>query len=254
MPVKSVLNETGVLITIVLIALPVILGAILVLVKSDHVIKNYRRSRELETLRRRYQSLLSALDRDRLALGQHIGDHEGIGEAGNHERSVLSEGLIERVASRSINPFIERKKRSQPRHDIDPQLNKLVLQFLMCAALWLLVGTTEGQYLGMKFSMPDLDHWSWLSFGRLRPVHTNTVFWGWASMGMLGLAHYVVPRISNTRLYSIRRGYHTLIAVNAAVLIGSILLMAGVNNGGGEYREYIWPVMILFGYGFNQLL
>ncbi|MGN6508580.1 MAG: cbb3-type cytochrome c oxidase subunit I, partial [Chitinophaga sp.] len=96
---------------------------------------------------------------------------------------------------------------------------------------------------------PDADHVSWLSFGRLRPVHTNAVFWGWASLAMLGLGYYVVPRVSNTKLASIRSGWTALWLINAAVVLGSICLMAGINNGGGEYREYIWPVMALFAAG-----
>jgi cytochrome c oxidase cbb3-type subunit 1 len=47
-------------------------------------------------------------------------------------------------------------------------------------------GTTIGEYIGIKFVAPDVDHYSWLSFGRLRPVHTNAVFWGWASLAMIG--------------------------------------------------------------------
>src|SRR5690606_17409293 len=75
------------------------------------------------------------------------------------------------------------------------------------------------------------------------------VFWGWASMAMMGLAYYVVPRISNAPLASIKTGYYTLVLINISVILGSITLMAGINNGGGEYREYIWPVMVLFGIG-----
>lgn len=118
-----------------------------------------------------------------------------------------------------------------------------------------MLGTTFGEYLGIKFSAPDVDHISWLSFGRLRPVHTNMVFWGWASLAMIGLAYYVIPRVSNVRIASIKTGYTTLILINASVIIGSVMLMAGINNGGGEYREYIWPVMALFGIGvFISLL
>ena len=36
---------------------------------------------------------------------------------------------------------------------------------------------------------------------------------------------------------------------NASVIFGTIALMAGINNSGGEYREYIWPIMLLFGIG-----
>ena len=66
---------------------------------------------------------------------------------------------------------------------------------------------------------------------------------------MLGLGYYIVPRVSNTQLASIKKGWYTLYLINAAVILGTICLMAGINNGGGEYREYIWPVMLLFGIG-----
>jgi cytochrome c oxidase cbb3-type subunit 1 len=128
-------------------------------------------------------------------------------------------------------------------------LTKLILWYLGCATFWLLFGTTVGEYVGIKFVAPDVDHYSWLSFGRLRPVHTNAVFWGWASLAMLGLAYYVIPRVSNVPIASVKTGYRTLILINASVVLGSLFLMAGINNGGGEYREYIWPVMALFGVG-----
>jgi cytochrome c oxidase cbb3-type subunit 1 len=107
------------------------------------------------------------------------------------------------------------------------------------------MGTTVGEYLGIKFVAPDADHISWLSFGRLRPVHTNMVFWGWASMAMVGFSYYVIPRVGNTKIFNLKIGYVTLILMNSAVFLGSVCLMAGINNSGGEYREYIWPVMLL---------
>jgi cytochrome c oxidase cbb3-type subunit 1 len=145
--------------------------------------------------------------------------------------------------------FIEQKKKSQVRPYIEPDFTKLILWYLGCAIFWLLFGTTVGEYVGIKFIAPDVDHYSWLSFGRLRPVHTNAVFWGWASLAMMGLAYYVIPRVSNVPIASIKTGYRTLILINASVILGSLFLMAGINNGGGEYREYIWPVMALFGIG-----
>src|SRR5690606_17585930 len=118
----------------------------------------------------------------------------------------------------------------------------------------LIFGTTVGEYLGLKFLAPELDSQSWLSFGRLRPVHTNAVFWGWSSLAMLGLAYYVVPRVSNTPLFNLKLGWYSLFLINACVLLGSATLMAGINNGGGEYREYIWPIMLLFGIALDLTL
>src|SRR6185503_8253068 len=87
------------------------------------------------------------------------------------------------------------------------------------------------------------------SFCRFRRVHTNTVFCGWASLVMLVLGYYIVPTVSNTSLASLKKGWYALFLINAAVILGTICLMDGVNNGGGEYREYIWPVMLLFAIG-----
>ena len=37
-----------------------------------------------------------------------------------------------------------------------------------------------------------------------------------------------------------------MVLTNLMVTLGSISLMSGINNGGGEFREYIWPIMALF--------
>src|SRR5690606_6088937 len=97
--------------------------------------------------------------------------------------------------------------RAIARPNVDPALSKLVIWYLISATAWLLFGTSVGEYIGIKFVAPDVDTVSWLSFGRLRPVHTNSVFWGWASMAMVGLAYYVVPRVSNIKLYSLKMGW-----------------------------------------------
>jgi cytochrome c oxidase cbb3-type subunit 1 len=142
-----------------------------------------------------------------------------------------------------------RKESVSERLDVDGRLVRLVCAYIAAGTAWLLFGSLVGEYLGITFLWPGLNEIQWLSFGRLRPVHTNTVFWGWSSMGMLGIAHYVVPRTCQTRLYSYRLGWAGLVCINLAVIAGDLHLMAGMNNGAQEYREYIWPVMGLFGVG-----
>src|SRR5690606_11672825 len=121
--------------------------------------------------------------------------------------------------------------------------------YLAASTFWLVFGTLVGEYLGLKFIWPDLDQVAWLSFGRLRPVHTNTVFWGWGSLAMIGLACFVIARTSVTRIHSYRTAWWAFALINLSVIVGNVLLMAGINNGGGEYREYIWPVALLFAIG-----
>ncbi len=157
--------------------------------------------------------------------------------------------MVQRVSPHVHAPLVAAKKRGQALTDVDPKLVRLVSAYLLCATVWLVFGTLVGWYVGVKFVRPDIDHIAWLSFGRLRPVHTNAVFWGWTSLAMLGLGHFVVPRTGSTPLYSYRLGWWTLWLINACTVLGTLCLMAGINNGGGEYREYIWPVMALFAVG-----
>ncbi len=143
-------------------------------------------------------------------------------------------------------PLTVAKAPIDERIDSDHQLTRLVFGFLAASAWWLVFGTLVGLYLSLKFLWPDMDAVSWLGFGRLRPIHTNTVFWGWASHGMVGLAYYVVPRTCRRTLYSYRLGWIALAFMSASVVVGDICLAAGINNGAQEYREYVWPAMALF--------
>ena len=248
----SVLSDPGVVITIMLILLPVLAGVVLMIVKVRNVLSQYRRKQNQEEAEK-FAAFLKALPEDEVnetllkrkaALDYRLANNELSGQLKAEDKK----GLININTNASI-PVVSLKKKALKRPNIDPQLSKLVLWYIGCGTVWLVIGTTFGEYLGIKFVAPDVDHLSWLSFGRIRPVHTNIVFWGWASLGMLGLGYYIVPTVSNTPLASMKQGWYTLILINATVVLGTLCLMAGINNSGGEYREYIWPVMILFAIG-----
>lgn len=249
METKNIFSESGIIITLLLIAIPIIVASILVIIQAKKVLKNFFKKKELEKFNEYIKNLspeeVQKLELRKKQLEFSLSNNELAGD----KTPIDAKGLIDNVSEASSLRFIEQKKKNQARPYIEPDLTKLILWYLGCATFWLLFGTTVGEYVGIKFVAPDVDHYSWLSFGRLRPVHTNAVFWGWASLAMLGLAYYVIPRVSNVPIASIKTGYRTLILVNASVILGSLFLMAGINNGGGEYREYIWPVMALFGIG-----
>ena len=146
-------------------------------------------------------------------------------------------------------PLVVAKARVEPVADSDTEWVRLVFGYLSWATAWLVFGTLVGEYIGIKFVLPDLEHVPWLGFGRLRPVHTNTVFWGWSTLAMISMALYVVPKTSRRRLHSFPLAHLSLWLINASVLIGNVLLMSGISNGGQEYREYIWPVQAVFAIG-----
>jgi cytochrome c oxidase cbb3-type subunit 1 len=247
---KPLLSQPGILITIVILLIPVLLGVLFALVKANNAVKQHRNARhkkESEQL----AAYLQKLDDEKLEEALKQRQHEEEFGLTNTELSgnlipADQKGIIKGVNTEPQAHFTAVKKKAIPRPSIDPALSKMIIWYFICAAFWLALGGAVGEYVGIKFIAPEADQVSWLSFGRLRPVHTNMVFWGWASLGIIGLGYYVVPTVSNTRIYNIKWGWISLVLVNLMVIIGSISLMAGINNGGGEFREYIWPITALF--------
>lgn len=248
---SALFSEPGILITLFLIMLPIILGLYIMLIRLNKVAHRTAEKAEAEEAARFAHYLVDlnendldiVLEKRKLAECYRLSGSELSGTKEPND----DKGLIKNINEETGTGFVAFKKKAPKRPNIDPRLSKLIIWYLLSATFWLLFGTTVGEYLGIKFVAPDADSFSWLSFGRLRPVHTNAVFWGWSSLAMLGLGYYVVPRVSNAKIHSIKKGWQSLYLINTAVFLGSICLMAGINNAGGEYREYIWPVMALFG-------
>ncbi|MEO5966945.1 MAG: cbb3-type cytochrome c oxidase subunit I [Ferruginibacter sp.] len=250
---KSLMSEGGIIITVILILTPILVGLLLIALRILKLIRRYRHNLNIVEARKMTEWLKSlpqdqvteALIKRKAMLDFKVSSSALSGtETPNNEK-----GIIGNINEHTNIRFIEEKRKAIDRPGVDPKLSKLVIWFLISATVWLVFGTTVGEYVGIKFVAPDADSLSWLSFGRLRPVHTNAVFWGWSSMAMIGLGYYVVPRVGNNEIYNLKWGWWTLWLINISVFVGSISLMAGINNAGGEYREYIWPIQLLFAIG-----
>ena len=251
---NSLIGESGIQITLVLVLIPILAGLLIAILKTYSTYKNLKSRRELLDLEKKIKTLspeeIQHYEHRKKQMEYQVPENELSGNLPPSDEK----GIISNVNTVEEIRVIPHKRGGIPQQYISPQSAKLILYFLSFSVLWLLVGTSVGEYLGIKFVAPDADHVSWLSFGRLRPVHTNLVFWGWASFAMVGLAYYVIPRVSNVGIFSLKLGWYSLILMNAAVILGTISLMAGINNAGGEYREYIWPVMALFAAGIALTL
>lgn len=128
----------------------------------------------------------------------------------------------------------------------DAALARVFSAYIATATLWLLFATAVGIVLAYKFGAPDFGGGAWLTFGRLRPIHTNATFYGWASLALVGLAYYVAARSSRTPLYSAKLAWIGLVLFNVAALAGTIALDLGYNDGTLEYREWPWPIRLIF--------
>jgi len=120
--------------------------------------------------------------------------------------------------------------------------NSASANFMLSAAVWLILGVLMGLTLALQFVFPDLFRGlPWLVFSRLRQAHTNTVMFAWLSGAMMGVWLYIVPRLAGRQLWSETLGNICVILWNATVLlgIGGILLAYTQSR---EYAEFIWII------------
>ena len=243
-------SQPGIIITIILVLIPILLGVAFAMLKANTTVKRYLNKgkiAEAEEFAHHIKNMDKALLEQTIQNRENALDYSLTHqELSGTEKAEDKIGILNNISDKHQVHFTALKKRAVQKPSLEPGIAKLILWYFGCATFWLVVGTGIGEYLGIKFVAPDVDHQSWLSFGRLRPVHTNIVFWGWASIAMIGLGYYVVPIVSNAKIYSVKWGWYALALTNLMVIFGTICLMSGINNGGGEFREYIWPVMALF--------
>ena len=128
---------------------------------------------------------------------------------------------------------------------VDPATVRVMFEYVAWGTCWLLVGTAFGLIASIKLYWPEFLPFAWLSFGRVRPAHTNVVLLGWCSLVLVGPALYVVSRTSRVPLWSPRLARMALGLWNLALLGGVITLLAGVNRGPQEYREWVWPLAVM---------
>ena len=107
--------------------------------------------------------------------------------------STRKDGCRMSAVARPSPQLITRQRSSAA---ADAATARVAYQYLVWATVWLLVGTVAGLLPAIKLNLPDFLPTPWLSFGRIRPIHTNTVFWGWSTMALVGLAIYVASRTS----------------------------------------------------------
>ena len=250
---EDIFSEPGIVITLVLIFIPLFFALIYLVSKVTTSFRNYNNFQKLKEAEA-FAAFISddenmPSDSELEEIKQKSAYEVVPNEISAGKASHDSKGLLKNITSETNYRFFATKRPPIKRPKIDPALTKLVLWFLGTAVFWLFVGSSVGEYVGIKFIVPDADTYSWLSIGRLRAVHTNLVFWAWATIGIMGLGYYIVPMVSNAPLNSIKNGWTALICVNFAMFVGAITIMAGINNGGGEYREIIWPIMAIWAVG-----
>ncbi len=111
----------------------------------------------------------------------------------------------------------------------------------MFAIGWAIVGMSAGVYAAAELVWPTLDFGeSWLSYGKVRTLHTNAVIFGFGVTALIGTAFYSVQRTSHITLFAPGLAWFVCWAWQLAVLAGGVSLLFGM-NAGKEYAELEWP-------------
>jgi cytochrome c oxidase cbb3-type subunit 1 len=119
--------------------------------------------------------------------------------------------------------------------------DRIVTAFTACAIFWALLGLAAGVYIAAELVWPELGFdQPWLSFGRLRTVHTNVVLFGFGVSALIATAFYSVQRTSHATLFAPGLAWFVFYAWQIAIALGGWSLFAGW-TGGKEYAELEWP-------------
>jgi len=117
----------------------------------------------------------------------------------------------------------------------------VVRGFALSALLWGVVGMAVGLLAALQLAWPQFNVPPYLSFGRIRPIHTNAVIFGFTLGTVFAGSYYGVQRLCRVRMYSDTLSRINLWGWNAIIAAAAVSLMLGKTTS-KEYAELEWPL------------
>jgi len=129
---------------------------------------------------------------------------------------------------------------------VDQKYNFGVVRwFSVASIIYMVVGTFVGVYIAAELAWPFLNFdIPYITFGRLRPLHTNAVIFAFGGCVLMASAFYSVQRTCGVRLWSNKMAWFTFWGWNLVIVLAVITLPLGLTQG-KEYAELEWPIDIL---------
>jgi len=127
----------------------------------------------------------------------------------------------------------------------DTYNDQVVRQFAIMTVVWGIVGMLVGVIIAAQLAWPELNLGiPWLSYGRLRPLHTNAVIFAFGGCALFATSYYIVQRTCHVRLFLGKLASFTFWGWQLVILAAAITLPLGLTQG-KEYAELIWPIDLL---------
>lgn len=123
--------------------------------------------------------------------------------------------------------------------------DSVVRWFAIASVIYGVVGMLVGVIIAAQLTWPELNLGiEWLTYGRLRPLHTNAVIFAFGGSALFATSYYVVQRTCHTRLFANGLAWFTLIGWNVVIVSAVIALPMGITQS-KEYAELPWLVDLL---------
>jgi cytochrome c oxidase cbb3-type subunit I/II len=136
--------------------------------------------------------------------------------------------------------------------------NKIVKKFIYATIVFGVVGMLVGLILALMFLFPNMtDGISWLSFGRLRPLHTNAVIFAFVGNAMFAGIYYSLQRLLKARMFSDFLSNLNFWGWQLIIVAAAVSLPLGYSTS-KEYAELEWPIdiaiaLIWVAFGVNMI-
>ena len=122
---------------------------------------------------------------------------------------------------------------------------KVVRQFTIMTVVWGIVGMAVGVLIAAQLVWPALNFdLPFLTYSRLRPLHTNAVIFAFGGCALFATSLYVVQRTCQTRLFSDGLAAFVFWGWQLIIVLAALTLPFGITSG-KEYAELEWPIDIL---------
>jgi cytochrome c oxidase cbb3-type subunit I/II len=120
----------------------------------------------------------------------------------------------------------------------------IVRKFVTATLIWALVGFAVGLILAVELPYPALNGGiEWLTFGRLRPLHTNAVIFAFAGNAIFAAIYYSTQRLCKARMWSDTLGNLHFWGWQLIIVSAALTLPFGISQS-KEYAELEWPIDI----------
>ncbi|MEO0468483.1 MAG: cbb3-type cytochrome c oxidase subunit I, partial [Bacteroidota bacterium] len=124
--------------------------------------------------------------------------------------------------------------------------NAIVRMFAIATGFWGIAGMLVGVIVAFQFVLPDLGLWdgtSFMSFGRLRPLHTNAAIFAFVGNGIFMGVYYSLQRLMKARMFHDGLSRIHFWGWQLIILSALVTLPLGISSG-KEYAELEWPIDI----------